>query len=240
MPYSIFGIRNRTENWKTASIFAPLIASHKQSKLANFLVNNAIGIQSALEGNDVNIELFWKGFRDLWKQKSESLEKQSMIHNVADTYNRLFYGLRTKIEEYNHWATSNKQPKLNLYKDYNYVCSESEETMLFDNLLNTEIDVVLSTPDFLLIGEAKYEETFGASSKHLLTHQLVRQYVMASIVLDIVEKDTKNRTKLIPFVIGDNAKATAQVKFMHHFNFLSLGNVVTWNELERRISHWTN
>lgn len=237
---SIVGIRNRTENWKTASTLAPLIAFNRQNELANMLISNATSSQSSFGRDEVRIELFWKGFRDLWKQQSKSLDKQAMIHTAADRYKRLFPSLRTKIEEYNEWAALNNQPKLNLYKDCNYVCLDSEEATLYDNLLNTEIDVVMSAPGFLLIGEAKYEQTFGAASRHMLTHQLVRQYVMASIVLDIVEENqTTNRAKVIPFIIGDNAKATAQVKLMHHLNFLLLSNIITWNELERLVRSWT-
>jgi hypothetical protein len=46
--------------------------------------------------------------------------------------------------------------------------SDDRMAKLVDNLANTEIDVVLQTPESLLIGEAKHEARFGANGSYVL------------------------------------------------------------------------
>ena len=59
-----------------------------------------------------------------------------------------------------------------------------EINKLRDNLINTEVDVVLESPDSLFIGEVKDVSDFGADSRYVLVHQLIRQYVTATILIE--------------------------------------------------------
>lgn len=230
---NILGIKNRTENWKTVAVLGPLITYQKQNHFANLIID---ANHSSFDSKEVIMQFFWKGYRDHWNQISPSGGKEEMINETAAVYNRLFPDLRNKIEAYNKRVSHNKQLRLN---ETNYVCLESDtrsKESLFANVFNTEIDVVLETPGFLLIGEVKDEQTFGAASKHTLVHQLIRQYVMTSIVLEM--KGERKDFKLIPFIIGDNAKTTAQVACMISLGYLSEANIITWRELKRFISQW--
>ena len=109
---------------------------------------------------------------------------------------------------------------------------ERAESRLTNNLLGTEIDVVLETPKHLFIGEVKHESTFGADGKLVLVHQLVRQYVTATILLQIAGENKE----VIPFVVGDSTdylKKTSQVRFMISQGWLSQANVLDWGDVKR-------
>ena len=69
------------------------------------------------------------------------------------------------------------------------VSTKDRMANLGNNLVNTEIDIVLQSPNHLFIGEAKHEMTFGANGRLVLVHQLIRQYVMAKILMDRLESD---------------------------------------------------
>ena len=116
-------------------------------------------------------------------------------------------------------------------KDYNYdVLSQATRERLFQNMYNTEIDIVLETPKTLLIGEAKHEESLGADSKRILVHQLIRQYVMAKVLLTTIGCN-KN---VIPFIVGDCVDKiikTRQVQFMIAEKWMNGCNVLDWNEV---------
>ena len=56
----ILGIKNRTENWKTAQTFAPFFSDEN---LRLGLVRK-LGEPLETEPDDVQLELFWKGIRD--------------------------------------------------------------------------------------------------------------------------------------------------------------------------------
>jgi hypothetical protein len=101
---------------------------------------------------------------------------------------------------------------------------------LFDNLFNTEIDVVLETPDKLFIGEAKHEMGFGTNSNLILVHQLMRQYVTATILIEF----SNNQKEVVPFVVCDSDKKflkTSQVRFMISQGWLKKDNVLKWTEI---------
>lgn len=68
-------------------------------------------------------------------------------------------------------------------KTHNYLAKGECEENLYNNLLNTEIDIVLQTDTHLCIGEAKSSQKLDATSTHVLMHQLIRQYVMARILV---------------------------------------------------------
>lgn len=233
----ILGIPNRTENWLTASTFAAVIAGAWQNELAAQIIGKAKGTQLSFRQDEVQLELYWKGFRDYCKSKGKNRKSTAFIRQTADRYQGLFPSLRERIEDYNKRAETG-QPSLNLKEPRNYRVSDNESTQrLYNNLLNTEIDIVLSAPGYLLIGEAKHEETFGADSQHVLVHQLVRQYVMASMVADMVDSDQRRETKteVIPFIVGDKVKKAAQVQLLQYMNMLHLDNVISWDQLKQLI-----
>lgn len=74
--------------------------------------------------------------------------------------------------------------------------------------------------------------SFHGDSTLILTHQLIRQYVMARILLDLRGDEGK---KLVPFVVGENAKSlqkTAQVEFMLKQGWMRKENILEWDEIK--------
>ena len=149
----------------------------------------------------------------------------------------MFRSLRGKIDEFA------KQPghTLNPLEGNNYkVTCPGQGEKLYSNLYNTEIDIVLETPGHLFIGEAKGEAGLGANGDYMLVHQLIRQYVMARILLKLKECDKE----VVPFlVVQDDRRGsvlnTGQVRFMAKCKkWLKKGNVLTWGDI-RSLQHWT-
>lgn len=223
----ILGINNRTENWKTAYEFSPFLRdSNACARLARTLDES-----QSPTGNDVRIELFWKGMRDYISGKPS--ENRPKPKECAEAYNRLFPQLRRDIKRFSNQGSQNplqapgESDKISNYDPSH--CDESKEG-LFNNLRNTEIDIVLETPGSLFIGEAKGEAGLGADGSLVLVHQLIRQYVTASILLDImgIEKN------VVPFLVVEEEKRdgmmnTGQVKFMTDIKkCLKKENVITW------------
>ena len=117
---------------------------------------------------------------------------------------------------------------------------------LSDNLRGTEIDIVLETQNHLFIGEAKDESGFGTNGTLVLVHQLIREYVMAKILVDLVaESDKDKKRKVVPFVIGasdklESLKNTAQVKFMVAQGWLKEKNMLSWCDIEKLANENSN
>ena len=123
-----------------------------------FLGNNnrlaeRLGATLLSSSDDVILELFWKGLLDhLYDRK---IKKRFAKQALVDRYNRMFPNLRRDVEKFG---------KLQLPNPKNYDAStDNWMDELVDNLVNTEIDVVLDTPRHLLVGEAKHEARFGAN-----------------------------------------------------------------------------
>ena len=134
------------------------------------------------------------------------------VRQFSDLYKRGFGGLRGE-EQYRPGR-------------------EGWEKKLYDNLRNTEIDVVLQTPNHLFIGEAKQEMAFSASTSLLLVHQLIRQYVTASLLVDRLECEIE----VVPFLIvcdREKSKRYEQVKFMRKQCWLREENILEWKDVER-------
>ena len=75
--------------------------------------------------------------------------------------------------------------------------------------------------------------TFGANGNLVLVHQLIRQYVMATILVEI--SNNRPRKQVIPFVVGDNVgtlKKSSQVRFMISQGWLREANVLCWGEIK--------
>ena len=75
-----------------------------------------------------------------------------------------------------------------------------------DSVWSAAIDIVLETTNRLFIGEAKLESALGSDSDHVLVHQLIRQYVMAHILLDVlVNRAVYDSREVVPFVVVEDA-----------------------------------
>ena len=143
---------------------------------------------------------------------------------MVEAYDRNFSNLRGDVLGFQEFAE---------LEGSHYISNgERAESRLTNNLLGTEVDVVLETPKHLFIGEVKHESTFGADGKLVLVHQLVRQYVTATILLQIAGE----RKEVIPFVVGDSTdylNKTSQVRFMISQGWLSQANVLDWGDVKR-------
>ena len=225
----ILGIRNRTENWKTVKHFYRLSKGAKERLARHLLANQGItSSQVQLGSDDVHIELFWKGVRDYVHKKDD---KDTWIKKFSDIYNSLFPDLRKFVQ--------NPKYKFQKLTDINYDVSKPEyRRTLYNNLRGTEIDIVLETSDHLFIGEAKDESRLGRNGKYVLVHQLIRQYVMAKILLEIVYS-SNDKKGVIPFIVGTNLSSIKnhdQVKLMIDKGWLKEKNVLTWKCIEELIN----
>ena len=189
----VLGIENRTENWQTARCFSPLFG-----KRVIFLARR-LGEPPETQPRDVHLELYWKGMRD----HCLGTDKKRYNERIAECYRRLFPNLYKDVEEYGKF----RKPQNHHYK----VSDTTQEAMLASNLCNSEIDVVVESPRNLFIGEAKYKSSFHANGNLVVVHQLIRQYVMARILVDLVGYEKK----VVPFVVG-GSRRQEKVGFMLH------------------------
>ena len=224
----ILDITNRTENWKTASSFAPFFENPVSCQNLARKLLEPLGGTVGTPAEEIKIELFWKGVRDQmhqdsWGKKSHG-EKAGLKKEFADRYNRRFSELRQKVEAF---------PDLTTPQEWNYrpVVADKHDKF-FNNLWHTEIDVVLESPEHLFIGEAKHESDFGNDGKHVLVHQLIRQYVTAKLLVEHLGQ----AKQVIPFIVADRGKLasvnnTAQVKFMLEQGWLNEANILSWDDI---------
>lgn len=150
--------------------------------------------------------------------------KRELKRRVCQRYSDLSLDLFQRIKKFG------KLEKAEKYHACGHNSTEYADK-LFDNLTNTEIDVVLQTPVCLLIGEAKYKTpTFNANGT-VLVHQLIRQYVMAKTLLKLTECDKK----IVPFLVVEDDRSvlkTSQVRFMIKQGWLKEENVLTWKDIK--------
>lgn len=217
----ILGIENRTENWKTVQHFHGL-----PNKAKVCLVQN-LGGPAEILAEEISLELFWKGVRDYADKPGPE--------QMAEIYNRRFSDLRRKVIDF---RATNPAHKFQPLKDHNYGATGENQDALCRNLQNTEIDIVLETPSHLFIGEAKHESKFGGEGKLILVHQLIRQYVTATILLDLIGK----AKQIVPFVVADgdklaSVKNTVQVKFMLSQGWLKEANILPWDAIEKMVKN---
>ena len=183
----ILGICNRTENWKTARNFAPFL-EHGATRLADYL--NGKPVES-----NVRLELYWKGMRDFM---NEEQDKQKWKVEIADRFrsSELFGNLRQSVSDFRVSGI----PAFQKLEPHNYDRSNTEG--IYWNLYNTEIDIVLESRHTLFIGEAKGEMSLGADGRLVFVHQLIRQYVMANVLVEL----TETPKRVVPFVVGCNER----------------------------------
>ena len=222
----ILGIKNRTEDWKTAMTFAPFFKSDSaRTRLANWLLK-PLGENHEVQPGTVKIELFWYGMRD-YVHNEEDKDFATLSTVFTERYDNCgFRDLGKRIEGAKGLSLSLPKKSLN-YKP------EGNETNLYNNLCNTEIDIVLETSKYLFIGEAKHESDLGTNGELVLVHQLIRQYVMAKILVDLRESDGCPGKEVIPFIVADkesNIKDKHQVRFMRdHECWLNEKNILSWD-----------
>ena len=206
----ILKIENRTENWKTACVFAPLFRDAEgRNRLAERLLGKPVK-------SEVSLELFWFGMRDYGNQLG--WKRKDYVDPCAEAYKSLFGELREQVRN------SDLPGRLT---NQNY--SADHRTKLANNLIHTEIDIVLQSRHHLFIGEAKRDEKFSSNAS-VLKHQLVRQYVMARILLDIMG----SKRQIVPFVVGNDREKLAndpQVKFMAEHFEMREDNVLCWDNV---------
>ena len=214
---AILDIDNRTENWHTARVLAPLV--EKPSARAS-LASHLVG-QAEQCGDSVEFELFWKGIRDYIHERQDRNDEDYATEFTA-LYSDCFPNLRQQVERCVGFQS---------LKCHNYiVASDESKRKLYNNLFNTEVDIVLETAKHLCIGEAKRSQRLAADSKHVLVHQLIRQYVMARVLVELKGSDKQ----VVPFVVGDcreDLMKTHQVAFMVEVGYLRERNVLSWENL---------
>ena len=216
---SILGIKNRTENWSMVN-----------QLLGGGISSVAHRLKCALDGGScfqsttepLEMEFFWYGYRDYIK--SSQSNGKDFYNKMVQRYNKLFPNLRSDIENFVK-ETNDLRP----VSGHNYVANKETSKKLFNNLLHTEIDIILETNDNIYIGEVKDSQNFDAKSKYVLVHQLLRQYVMVSMLVDEINV-YKN---LVPFIIGndDSIKRKGQVYLMKRLGYLKSNNVLCWPDI---------
>ncbi len=233
---NILGIENRTENWKTVQHFYGL-SGNARACLARHIVAKHLGSDSAKLGvdfEDVAIGLFWYGMRDYVHQCDR--DRKELEADFANIYVQKFPKLRDDLG-----ILRQRLPYRFLeMKPYHYALPESTyQSKLYNNLTSTEVDVVLETSDYLLIGECKHESDLGVNPDYILVHQVIRQYVMARILANYIslsaEVDVKEK-EVIPFIVGDGDKLgsirnSTQIRFMTEVGWLREGNILDWNQV---------
>ncbi|REL27514.1 hypothetical protein DXX93_13735 [Thalassotalea euphylliae] len=226
---SIFNINNRSESWRISRQFI-LGGYGLSNKLANKVVSN---VGQELSG-EVELELFWTGFRDYCHSQSITLENKSLLNEVGIAFEKNFSTLFEQVESFNKRNTV----KLRIDSSkHNYRLNNQSLCKLVKNLYHTEIDIVISTGNSLLVGEVKSEVSFNANSEYVLVHQLIRQYVMATILVHLLNINGQNITQITPFVIAEkNVSRSAQVRFMIDSGWLHQSNIFDWSVLEEKVS----
>ena len=219
----ILGIKNRTENWKTVQHFHGLSQDARKCLVKKLLGTNQ------LESEDIQIELFWYGFRDYIATCDEKGNCPPTAENVVEIYNEYFGDLKGKVQRFCDPKFPHKFSGL-IPKNYD----PSLEGDLFNNLRHTEIDIAIISGKHLILGEAKHQSSLDAKSSYVLVHQLIRQRVMAQILLRVSGADLE----ITHFLVGDKKrldtmKNRVQVKFMEKQKWLKPENVLSWDDIEQ-------
>ena len=155
--------------------------------------------------------------RDFMNGRDEKKWKAEIGKHYRNS--KLFGNLRERVMDFAGFQA---------LKEHNYDHSETEG--LYGNLYNTEIDIVLESQHALYIGEAKGEMSLGADSKLVLVHQLIRQYVMANILVDLIG----TQKCVVPFVVGCNERQH-QIQFMVEQGWLEKRHILQWGQIKQLV-----
>ena len=243
----VLGIGNRTENWKTAYHLAPFFEDRA------ICLARKLGETEAKRPDEVTLELYWKGARDWLAGSENKQEREERKRLLLESYRRLMekLDLRNRMKRYDDFRNLHDRNYEIPPEGYELRSRGSKASpkgpaeRLLDNLVNTEIDIVLESPGHLYIGEAKSESGFHASAKLVLVHQLVRQYVMAKTLVDV----TGCGKKVVPFVVtkeswqnrecdGNCEKPPGrptQVHFMIKQCWMKAKNCLAWRDLKQMV-----
>ena len=105
--------------------------------------------------------------------------------------------------------------------------TEDQRKKLLSNLLQTEIDIVAESKTRLYIGDAKIEMNLGPNRELIFVHQLLRQYVIAKILLEILGCCKR----IVSFVVG-RFKRNLQVDFLiRNKGWLKESNILEWESI---------
>lgn len=169
---------NRAENNLTAKVFITLFNSVKPStKVLKVLGLEDSGCQ------DPRIELFWKGFRDY------AIENKDCRDVFLDHYKRIIPGIRDAV----------RRTRLHMRDNF---YTEDDRDKIFNELRNTEIDVVFFTQNKIYLGEAKKKEKLGFNGRNILAHQFIRQRVMVEILKGL----TGDKREIVSFIVCDRSR----------------------------------
>ncbi|TLX46073.1 hypothetical protein C1E24_14990 [Pseudoalteromonas phenolica] len=178
--------KNRSESWRIAKSFIDYGAEELSEKIAQDVLNSLhIKRGSVQLQKPIQYSLFWTGLRDYCDSHKINRRDLDFIKRVKTIYLDKFAGLEQQVYEF---AANHKEQSVNIRLDktkQNYIVNDVSEQRFINNLYFTEFDLVIQTGNYLLIGEFKDTQTFGANSKHVLVHQLIRQYVSANILLGL-------------------------------------------------------
>ena len=217
----ILGIKNRTENWKTVQHF------HGLSDGAKVALVRRLGEPEDTAAEEIGMELFWHGMRDYVYYCRGKVEAAHLV----SIYDRHFSSLHKEIRDFTPPAGLHGFEELKK-GDYMASCNPKK---FYNNVMNTEVDIVLETPAHIYIGEAKLESNWGTGSS-VLVHQLIRQYVAVRILVDLVGRTEKEK-KVVPFVVTKESVCnTAQAQFMmaerkNKEVWLRKENILSWGDV---------
>ena len=230
----ILGIENRTENWKTTEVFRPFFTDGEARVR---LLEGIVGKELNLSADDVKIELFWKPIRD-WKAHKERTCPQSK--NCLDE--KIETACKKQLECLDVRSKLSSCIKKRRLTDKRVKCltdiAYKDKKKATSNLIGTEIDIVLEADGYLCIGEAKEESKFGSNRKLALVHQLIRQYITATVLLAL----THNCHKIVPFVVLSEEDQTKfreeesrpfQLDFLIKQGWMKRCNIRSWCEIQK-------
>ena len=204
-------IENRTENWATARVFARFFGT----KALPFARRLAKPLDTTVE--DAWLELFWKGLRDfIAVEKQQGKGDEYWKNRIESCYRTRYSNLRNEVISLGCFQG---------LQEHNYAMGDIDG--LYNNLYNTEIDIVVQTDQCLFVGEAKVEAKLSARSNLVLAHQLIRQFVMANVLTDLCDSSRQ----VVPFVVGVDPNQQ-QVKFMIRQGWLKEENVLLWEDVK--------
>ncbi len=246
----ILGIENRTENFKTAKTFAPFLVDDSVSAEPKLRLAKKLG-----EPDSPDVTLFFYPVRDYLVSESGGKASGSqydanveLIRGKAYRVYRKLFGpkgetcdLEGSVRKY--WTDRDASKNIN---PQNYSAAPERKEKLFSNMRRTEVDIVLTTDKRVYIGEAKYESRFDSDGDNVLVHQLIRQYVVARVMVEI-HPEWKGK-EIIPFIVCETGTKKRifdsldspnqngrflQVRFMiEEMKVLKPGNILTWKDIK--------
>ena len=213
----ILGIDNRTENWTTAKELAPFI--YDKEALLNLV--QRLNPKDDSEPDEIQVELFWNGLRDRRNQINSDEGKSKFDNFLIDQYKDTFKNLRTQVESFDgFWP---------LRTDNYTVNNEDAAQELTENLIHTELDIVIQSNSNLYIGEAKVESKLGYDGDSVLVHQLIRQRVVMELLL--MHENLNHGIRHFLILQKQPNRLQDQMRFAIERGWFKRSNILTWKDL---------